>query len=118
MDALPIGVPVHAQRSGRVNLVGSTARLADRWLLEEAAWRLEQLGCSVQYRNLSRAPDQIDGATLVLADQIGVETLDLIARQLEPDQMVILSETCVAAPPSAHITADFTTALYWSCWLS
>lgn len=117
-DALRETLPVHAPRSGRINLVGSSARLADRWLLEEAAWRLEQLGCSVQYPNLASPPDQINGVTLVLADQLSEEALKLITSQLDADRTVILNETCTAGPPNAHITADFTTALYWSCWLS
>lgn len=117
-EALPEGIPVHASRRGHVNLLGSPSRLADRWLLEEVAWRLEQLGSSVFRLDATSPSHQLEGATLVLADQFGADALKLLTRILDPDRMVILTETGIAGPPGAHITADFSTAMYWSCWLA
>lgn len=115
--ALPEGLAVHAREDGLVQLVGSTARLADRWLFEEAAWRLEQLGARVRRLDALGAI-QAGGACLLLADQITREELDAIIAPAGPASVVILSEGEVVNTPGILQTADFATALYWACWSS
>lgn len=117
-DAIPEGRAVSARQESVVNLIGSTTRLADRWLFEEAAWRLSELGARV--RRCERQPNRLmaDGAFLVLADHIGPESLTMIADPTLTPRLVVFSEAVVSAPPGVRMTTDFTTALYWACWLS
>ncbi|HEX7931068.1 MAG TPA: PfkB family carbohydrate kinase [Sphingomicrobium sp.] len=117
-EAIPERRAVSARQDGVVNLIGSTARLADRWLFEEAAWRLGELGAHV--RRWDEPPDRppADGAFLVLADQIRPESLGKIADHTLAPRLVVLSETAMSVPAGVRQTADFTTALYWACWLS
>lgn len=116
-DEIHVGRRVSARRDGVVNLMGSTARLADRWLFEEAAWCLGQLGARVRkWNGLSHTPVP-DGACLVLADQVGPEGLAVISDHADSNSIVVLSETGASVPPGVRQTDDFTTALYWSCWL-
>lgn len=117
-DQIPARHPVRARRGGVVNLIGSTARLSDRWLFEEAAWRLAELGVLV--RRWDGPPDRslTDGAFLVLADQIGAESVGIVLDHTPAAQLVVFSETAASAVPAVRQTADFTTALYWACWLS
>lgn len=114
----PQGRAVGARSGGLVHLVGSTARLADRWLCEEAAWRLQQLGVRVcRLEDLSGTPP-FSGAFLVLADQIEPVALADLARRVDAASIVVLSETDAAFPEGSLRTRDFCTALYWVCWIS
>ncbi len=115
---LPLGRPIRARPRGQVNLIGSTARLADRWLFEEAAWRLGQLGSDVRRWDVAPQADVGKSVCLVLADQLGTDALESLAAQFDVDRLVVLSETGIAVPVGAHVTTDFATALYWACWLS
>lgn len=101
-----------------VHLVGSKTQLANRWLFEEAAWRLDQLGADVRRWDGPPEAQLSDGACLVLADQIGADDLAEVVARSDPRRLVLLSETGVTSPTNAHSTADFTTALYWACWAS
>lgn len=118
LSELPCGRPVQARQTGVVNLVGSTVRLADRWLFEEAAWRLAQLGTQVRRWDGAEAALPIDGACLMLADQLAPAEVVVLAAPLDPSRLVLLSETGVEPPAGASVTPDFTTALYWACWSS
>lgn len=117
-EALFGGRPVCARQHGLVHLIGSTMRLSDRWLFEEVAWRLEQLGAKVRRWDgpSDRQPD--DGACLVLADQIEPDNLATITERTDAAKLIVLSETGVSVPAGVLHTADFTTALYWACWAS
>lgn len=112
------GRPVQARQSGVVHLVGSTARLADRWLFEEAVWRLGQLGAQVRRWDGTEAAIPADGACLMLADQLAPAEVAAFAAAIDPTRLVVLSETGVEPPTGASETPDFTTALYWACWSS
>lgn len=114
----PAGRAIAPPSNGLVYLVGSTARLSERWLCEEAAWRLQQLGVRVRRLEdpLGRVPN--NGALLVLADQIEPVTLAELARHAAAARLVVLSEIKVASLAGALWTPDFTTALYWACWIS
>lgn len=118
LSQLPDGRPVQAPQNGVVHLVGSTARLADRWLFEEAAWRLGQLGTQVQRWDGAEAALPTDCACLILADQLAPVEVAALAAPIDPTRLVLLSETEVEAPLGASVTPDFTTALYWACWSS
>lgn len=107
-----------AGRSGVVHLIGSKARLADRWLYEEAAWRLQQLGAHVSRLEETLSDTIIEGAFLVLADQLQPITFTKVAGGMDTSRAVILSETNAAYPEGMLRTRDFTTALYWACWIS
>ena len=109
---------VGAGRSGLVHLIGSKARLADRWLYEEAAWHLQQLGAHVSQLEEPLGDNTTEGAFLVLADQLPPITFAKVAGSMDASKAVILSETNAAYPESLLRTQDFTTALYWACWIS
>jgi hypothetical protein len=112
------GRAIGARSGGLVHLVGSTARLADRWLCEETAWRLQQLGVRVRRLDDPSRGLPADGAFLVLADQIEPAALDELARRIDAGRIVALSETEATSPEGVLRTGDFTTALYWACWIS
>ncbi|MGC6400334.1 carbohydrate kinase family protein [Sphingomonas sp. FW199] len=112
------GRAIYARSDGQVHLVGSTARLADRWLCEEAAWRLQQLGVRVLRLDDPSGDLPANGAFLVLADQIEPAALAELARRVDAGRMVVLRETDSTSPEGVLRTGDFTTALYWSCWIS
>ena len=118
LSASPGGRPVQARRDGVVHLVGSTARLADRWLFEEAAWRLGQLGTQVRRWDGAEVTLPTDDACLMLTDQLTPAEVAALAATVDPIRLVMLSETGVKSPPGASVTPDFTTALYWACWSS
>lgn len=106
-------------RSGElVHLVGSTARLADRWLYEEAEWRLQQLGMRVNRLDTPSGVFPLNGVFLVLADQLEPAALGELVQRVDARRVVMLSETDVASPEDVLRTGDFTTALYWACWIS
>lgn len=112
------GRAIGARSDGLVYLVGSTERLADRWLCEEAAWRIQQLGTRVRRLDDLSSGLPADGAFLVFADQIEPAALDVLARRVGAGRIVAFSETDVASPEGVFRTGDFTTALYWVCWIS
>ena len=112
------GRAIGARNGGLVHLVGSTARLADRWLCEEAAWRIQQLGVRVRRLDDLSGGLPADGAFLVFADQIEPAALDELARRVGAGRVVVISETDAASPEGVLRTGDFTTALYWVCWIS
>lgn len=118
LSALAEGRAVQSRGDGLVLLVGSTARLADRWLFEEAAWRLEQLGVRVRRLDAPGVIEPGDGACLILADQIGRDELEAIIAPTDTANVVIMSETEALARPGILQTPDFATALYWACWSS
>jgi pfkB family carbohydrate kinase len=117
-DGLAPGRAIGARSGGLVHLVGSTARLADRWLYEEAAWRLQQLGVRVRRLDDPSGGLPADGSFLVLADQIEPAALDELARRVDAGRIVVLSETDATSPEGVLRTGDFTTALYWVCWIN
>lgn len=118
MSEIPEGREISARRDGVVNLIGSTTRLSDRWLFEEAAWCLGELGTQVRkWDRLPNAPVS-NGACLVLGDQVGLDGLAAISIHAPAARTVVLSETDMSLPPDVRRTSDLTTALYWSCWLS
>jgi len=110
------GRAVTASPSAKVHLIGSKTQLANRWLFEEASWRLGQLGADVRRWDGPPESQFNDGACLVLADQIGADDLAEIAARSDPNRLILLSETGVSPPAHARFTTDFTTALYWACW--
>lgn len=118
LSAMPEGRAVRAQGGGVVQLVGSTARLADRWLFEEAAWCLEQLGAQVRRLDGLDTINPAEGVCLLLADQIERHELDTIIARADPASLVVLTELTPSAPLGVAQTPDFTTALYWACWSS
>ncbi len=109
---------IGARSGGLVHLVGSKTRLADRWLCEEAAWRLQQLGVRVRRLDDPSGGLPVDGSFLVLTDQIEPAVLDELALCVDVGRIVLLSETDATSPEGVLKTADFTTALYWACWIS
>lgn len=112
------GRAVQARRSGIVHLVGSTTLLGDRWLFEEAAWRLAQLGVQVRRWEGAVAALPSDGACLLLADHLEPAEVVALAAPVDPTRLVLLSEARIDSPAGASVTPDFTTALYWACWRS
>lgn len=118
LAAWPSGRPVRARKNGVVHLVGSTARLADRWLFEEAAWRLGQLGTQVRRWDKVELNILEDGACLMLADQLEPADVAALTARIDPVRLVVLSEADFPQPSGVLVTSDFATALYWACWLT
>ncbi len=112
------GQAIGARSGGLVHLVGSMARLADRWLCEEAAWRIQQLGMQVCRLDDLSSSLPANGAFLVFADQIRSAVLDELVRRVGAGRIVVITETGAASPQGVFRTEDFTTALYWVCWIS
>lgn len=112
------GRAIGGRRGGLVHLVGSTRRLADRWLREETVWRLQQLGVDIRLLDDPWGDVPADGAFLVLADQIEPAAIDELARCLDPRRTVVFRETDAPSPEGMLRTGDFTTALYWVSWIS
>lgn len=112
------GQAIGAHSGGSVHLVGSSARLADRWLCEEAAWRIQQLGMRVRRLNDLSGSLPADGSFLVFADQIESAARDELVRRVGASRVVAITETGASTPKDVFRTADFTTALYWVCWIS
>ena len=117
-DGRASGRAIGARSGGLVHLLGSTARLADRWLYEEAAWRLQQLGVRVRRLNDLAGSLPVDGSFLVLADQVEPAVLDRLAQRVDAGRTVVFSETDPPSLEDVLQTRDFTTALYWVCWIS
>lgn len=109
---------VEARRNGVVHLVGSTTRLADRWLFEETAWHLSRLGVQVKRVHEVLGTLPTEGAYLVLVDQLPPSVVTSLVSLVDPTRVIMLSESGIEAPSGAKVTSDFTTALYWACWKS
>lgn len=112
------GQAVGGRTCGLVHLVGSSVRLADRWLYEEAAWRLQQLGARVSRLGDALESLAVDDTFLVLADQIDPTVMAALIRRVPVARIVVLSETEAPSVKGPFWTRDFTTALYWVCWIS
>ena len=119
--------PVGSLAFRPICIAGSPATLGGRWVLEEARWRLQQLGLQVVAPGLDGGEcsqtvsvggfgcllvltDHLDNAAAQLIASAGAVALPIIAFGQFRDA---LAPTVV---PLANVTDDFTTALYWASW--
>ncbi|WP_074120488.1 hypothetical protein [Bradyrhizobium sp. AS23.2] len=118
--------PVDSQSFRPVCVVGSPRALGARWLLEEARWRLQQLGLEAAAPSLDGAePQQVDiakyGSVLALMDHLDDVANQLLDRARRAGVRIVWFRQLEASTVSdAYIdescTEDFTTALYWAGW--
>ena len=117
--------PVGSSSPGRVLLVGSVNTLGRRWTMEEARFRLTELGAIVAAPALDRVDEHLASiaAVIVLADGISAGELSLVADAHSSGlPIVVLAET---APPcelerlsgaTVAFTDDFVSSLYFAIW--
>jgi hypothetical protein len=118
--------PVGSLAFRPICIAGSPATLGGRWVLEEARWRLQQLGLEAVAPALDSGGSQtvsVDGfgCLLVLTDHLDDTAAQLVASAGAVALPVVafgqfrdaLSPSVVS---SSNVTDDFTTALYWAGW--
>jgi hypothetical protein len=118
--------PVGSLAFRPICIAGSPATLGGRWVLEEARWRLQQLGLQAVAPSLDGGGSQtvrVDGfgCLLVLTDHLDDTAAQLIASAGAVALPIIaFGQFRDALSPSlvspSNVTADFTTALYWASW--
>jgi hypothetical protein len=114
-------VPSGKPRS--IAVIGETASLTGRWLFDEAAARLEELGIPVKHMAIDRlaAISDVDGPTLILDDG-RPSFVDFMTSFAPKHKSVLFSEfgrsAEAFAESTSEVTDDFVTAIYWAAWNS
>jgi hypothetical protein len=116
-------VPVGYHHPGSVLLEGSVNTLGRRYVMEEARFRLRELGVLVISPALTSSPDEVTQALPVALLLIADGTEGLAVRRaraaIEEGQVVVIlaeEEVDTLSELDAVITDDFVSALYFACW--
>lgn len=127
LDAIDALEPVSSSPPGTILLEGAVDTIGRRYAMEEARFRLVELGAIVVSPVLSRADSNIEtrdvAALLIIADGMSAAVSDHV---LEPRYTgipkVVLAEAAsdcsIVMPtgPDLTVTADFASALYFTVW--
>lgn len=119
-------VPLSNLPPGSVEIIGTVDTIGRRWTMEEARFRLRELGLTFYAPALGDIPAHRNGiaALLVLAEGIDIATDAQFQSIISMDlPVVILQEGTVlhhAIPVAARriYTDDFASALYLAAWAS
>lgn len=111
-------IPVGNGPQRSVLVHGNADTLARRWLLEEARFRLRELGVEVLCPALDGTTSSVPTPEIVL---LFAEALsgDHLPNLEGPISLIVLDETAALPmtwPKNAKVINDFTTALYLSAW--
>jgi hypothetical protein len=123
---LPDFSPVGSLAFRPVCIAGSPVSLGGRWLLEEARWRLQQLGITAIVPALDgKSPNSLNihdfGCVLLLMDHLDETSLKLVEAARGAALPIVALAQLPDLPSSGgaladDVTEDFTTALYWAGW--
>ena len=123
---LPDFSPVGSLAFRPVCIAGSPVSLGGRWLLEEARWRLQQLGIIAIVPALDgKSPNALSihdfGCVLILMDHLDETSLKLVEAARSAALPIIAFAQLPDLPSSVRalandVTDDFATALYWAGW--
>jgi len=111
---------------GPIEIVGAVDTIGRRWTMEEARFRLRELGLSVRAPALGDAPDESRAVAAVLVIAEGMDMLvDARMRPVMPPDLPVvvlyeggdrLAATVGAAYANLTITDDFASSLYLVAW--
>ena len=117
--------PVSTLPPGRLLLVGSVESLGRRWIMEEARFRINELGAAVAAPELDgeEVNERDVAAVLVLADGMSGGSLSRVANAHSIGlPIVVLAETAMGRElvglcgSDATVTDDFVSGLYFAVW--
>lgn len=122
-DLLSSREPITGQAPNRIVLHGSTSTIGRRYTLEEARFRLKELGVEVLSPQLDEVPDSFleNAPSLLVADGLSTTEIRRLCATRSHQNIVILDEeqrSDIAALSDLGVTIvpDFASSLYRAAW--